>query len=161
MHPIFFRCIFAAPPQEDDPDPDDKVRDHFHVTILANGGLTRGKDICWFSASTKSHDEQRFPDPSSRARSQSSHPPAVTNTKIQKYRSTKIQIHKYARTNTPEPRPPAHLSAVGKRQSCIHETGNPESFHLHFRKSSFGLPSPPGLPAQVLPNEIPGSRTRP
>ena len=57
--------------------------------------------------------------------------------------NTKIQIHKYSRTNTTEPRPPAHLSAAGKRQSCIHETGNSESFHLHFKKSSFGLPVPP------------------
>ena len=65
------------------------------------------------------------------------------NTKIQKYKTTKIQIHKYSRTNTPEPRPPAHCQRLEKRQSCIHETGNPESFHLHFRKSSFGLPSPP------------------
>mgnify|MGYP001397322573 CR=1 FL=1 len=66
-----------------------------------------------------------------------------TYTQIHKYANTQIhkntntQIHKYARTNTPEPRPPAYLSAVGKRQSCIHETGNPERFHLHFRKSSF------------------------
>ena len=53
------------------------MQHHSHVTILA-GGLMRssGKDICWFSA-TKSHDEQRFPDPTFPARSQSSHPPAA------------------------------------------------------------------------------------
>ena len=64
-------------PDGEDQDQDEEVQHHSHVTILA-GGLMRssGKDICWFSA-TKSHDEQRFPDPTFPARSQSSHPPAA------------------------------------------------------------------------------------
>ena len=81
-----------------------------------------------------------------------------------KYKNTKIQIHKY--TNTQEQ---IHPSPARPLTCQRLEKGNPVSMKLEIQKDFICISEnhllvcrpPPGLPVQVLPNEIPGSRTRP